>query len=201
MSRTNKKNLIILLGMIVVFFALTMGLISLYYTDWLTVGQARILQAVYYLLMAGASLWMMRISDYRFKDFGVFFFSLGWQLVMGLALGAVFTLIGVFATGGYTWPSDWLYLVPSQILVGIAEELFWRGLLLKLMGELLHSKRKAVPINAILFGCWHYPLSRSVITVILTAFIGLVFAAVRVENDEQMGLPGLAFAHSIMNIF
>ena len=201
MKVNQRKNFLIVILMMGVFFALTMGLISLYFTDWLTIGQARVLQAVYYLLMAGASLLMMKISGYRFKDFGVFFFGLWYQLLIGLGLAAAFTFIGIFASGGYTWPGDLLYLIPSQILVGIAEELFWRGLLLKLMGELLGSKRKAVPLNALLFGLWHYPLSQSLVTVILTAFIGLAFAAVRVENDEQMGIPGLAFGHALMNIF
>lgn len=200
MSSTGKKNLLIVLFMLAFFFGLTKGLISLYYSG-ITVLTARYLQAGYYLLMAGLSLLMMKLSDYRFKDFGVFFHALWWQLLVGLGIAAAFTVIGIFATGGYEVPSDWLYLVPSQILVGIAEELFWRGLMLKLMGELLHSKHKAIPLNALLFGLWHYPLSQSWVTVILVTFIGLTFAVVRTEFDEEMGIPGLAFGHALMNIF
>ncbi len=195
-----KKSFMIVIVMMAFFLGMTLGLISLYYSG-ITVLTARILQAVYYLLMAGLSLLMMKISDYSFKDFGIFFHRLWWQLLMGLGIAAAFTIIGVFATGGYEIPTDWAYLIPSQILVGIAEELFWRGLLLKLMGELLHSKRKAIPLNALLFGLWHYPLSQSWVTVILTAFIGLTFAVVRTEYDEDMGIPGLAFAHTLMNVF
>ncbi len=195
-----KKNLVILLFMLAFFFAMTMSLVSLYYQE-ITVFTARWLQTGFYVLMAGLSLLMMKLSGYRFKEFGLFFKGLWWQLLIGFGLAAAFTLIGMFATGGYTIPSDWAYLIPSQLLVGIAEELFWRGLLLKLMGELLRSKRAAIPLNALLFGFWHYPLSRSFVTVILTAFIGLAFAVVRTEYDEDMGIPGLAFAHALMNIF
>ena len=195
-----KKNFLITIVMMAFFFGLTIGLISLYYSG-ITVLTARWLQVGYYLLMAGASLLMMKLSGYRFKDFGVFFYRLWWQLLVGFGLAAAFTMIGVFANGGYEIPSDWAYLIPSQLLVGIAEELFWRGLLLKLMGEMLHSKQKAIPLNALLFGLWHYPLSQSLVTVILTAFIGLAFAVVRTEYDEDVGIPGLAFAHSLMNIF
>ncbi len=201
MSAANRKNLRIVGFMLALFCALTFGVARFYMSEGLTWTSARIVNTVFYVLMAGLSLLMMRLSDYRFKDFGVFFFSLWWQLLVGFGIAAAFTVIGMLATGGYVIPTDWGYLVPSQILTGIAEELFWRGLLLKLMGELLHSKRKAVPLNALLYGLWAWPLTHSWVTVILSAFIGLVFAIVRVEYDEDMGIPGLAFAHSLMNVF
>ena len=200
MSKTDKKNLVIFLFMMAFFFALTFSLVSLYYKG-ITVLTARILQAGYYLLMAGLSLLMMKISDYRFKDFGVFFFHLLWQVLIGICVAAALTIMGVFATGGYTLPTDWLYLVPSQSLVGIAEELFWRGLLLKLLSEMLHSKHWAIPVNAILFGIWHYPLTQSIASVFILTFIGIVFAALRNELDDRMGIPGLAVAHALMNVF
>lgn len=201
MSATNRKNLIIVGSMLAFFCAVTYGLVGFYMSETLTWTSARIANGAFYLLMAGLSVFMMKISDYRFKDFGVYFYSLWWQLLVGLGIAAAFTVIGLFAVGGYEIPTDWGYLIPSQILTGIAEELFWRGLLLKLMGELLHSKRKAVPLNALLYGLWAWPLTHSWVTVILSAFIGLVFATIRVEYDEDMGIPGLAFAHALMNIF
>ena len=201
MNATNRKNLIIVVFMLVFFCTMTFGIARFYMSENLTWTSARIANAIFYILMAGLSLLMMRVADYRFKDFGVFFYDWWWQLLIGFGIAAAFTAIGVFAQGGYTVPTDWAYLVPSQILTGIAEELFWRGLLLKLMGELLHSKRAAVPLNALLYGLWAWPLTHSWVTVILTAFIGLVFATVRTEYNEDMGIPGLAFAHALMNIF
>src|SRR5690606_25681678 len=64
-------------------------------------------------------------------------------------------------------------------VVGLGEELIWRGFVLGKASAALGSENAGIIASSVLFGLWHYPAGQDVLQVIATAAIGLVYAVAR----------------------
>jgi membrane protease YdiL (CAAX protease family) len=79
------------------------------------------------------------------------------------------------------------------IFVGFGEEILFRGYFLERIKSITSSNIWAVIISSLLFGFWHYPSSHSLVQVIVTTAIGVLFAVarIRVKNCTTLSV-GLA---------
>lgn len=96
--------------------------------------------------------------------------------------------IGAFANDGLSdapaaW---WAGMVATMLLVGVTEELTFRGILVQGLREGGFAERRVVLVSSALFGLFHLPnfllgqdLSTTVRQVVLTAVLGAAFHSLR----------------------
>jgi uncharacterized protein len=115
---------------------------------------------------------------------------LGRQVIIGLGLVTVTlsltlfpALLGFSVLGeGETRPLVFLYVaVRTFLLVGFVEEFAWRGYVLGGAKRALGSAPWAVVVSSALFGLWHFPGGHSIVQVVVTAFIGAIYATARLK--------------------
>lgn len=90
-------------------------------------------------------------------------------------------LLGIDALGEpETRPFQFTYqIVRTFFVVGLGEELVWRGFVLGKASSALGSEKAGIIASSVLFGLWHYPAGQDVLQVLATAAIGLVYALAR----------------------
>jgi uncharacterized protein len=144
-----------------------------------------------FVVILGALVAAARLEGRRLS--GVLGWStehLGRQVLIGLALVTVtLSLVLVPALLGYsvlgdgeTRPLVFLYLaVRTFLLVGFVEELAWRGYVLGGAERALGSAPWAVVVSSALFGLWHFPGGHSLVQVVVTGFIGAIYATARLK--------------------
>lgn len=96
--------------------------------------------------------------------------------------------LGVFANDGLSDApaSWWVGMVTTMLLVGITEELTFRGILVQGLREGGSGERRVVIVSSVLFGLFHLPnfllgqdLSTTVRQVVVTAVLGAAFHSLR----------------------
>lgn len=90
-------------------------------------------------------------------------------------------LLGVDAAGEpETRTFQFVYqIVKAVIVVGLGEELIWRGYVLGQASIAFGSRRTGIIVSSALFGLWHYPVGHDVLQVLGTAMLGLLYALAR----------------------
>lgn len=90
-------------------------------------------------------------------------------------------LLGIDALGEpETRTFQFIYqILRTFFVVGLGEELIWRGFVLGKASAALGSENAGIIASSVLFGLWHYPAGQDVLQVIATAAIGLVYAVAR----------------------
>lgn len=76
------------------------------------------------------------------------------------------------------------YIVYDMLFVGMGEELIWRGYFYERIKEITNSGTWAVVISAVLFGLWHFPNGHSIVQVLMTTLIGLMFGSLRLKVKD-----------------
>lgn len=197
-SHSKKRSILVLAVSLIVEFAITLLTVGAYRHAGLTDIEKTILQAFIYILLILFSLVMIKLSGHTWAEAGLFKRKLPLQLLAGLLIGGIFLFVP-FAAG---WRPHKIPVcsIVSFLLVGFSEELFSRGLVLKLVQDIASNDNWAVLIQAMIFGLIHYPIQGSVGQVIQAFFIALIFGALRVEFSNTLGVCTFAAAHWIYDL-
>jgi len=90
--------------------------------------------------------------------------------------------------------------IPNKILmVGVTEELLFRGYLMGRIKDLTNSKAAAIAISSALFGLWHYLSAGNIIQVLMTAIIGACFA-IPMMKIKHCSIVSVALAHGLYDL-
>lgn len=73
------------------------------------------------------------------------------------------------------------YMIKALLVVGLGEELLWRGYFYGRLREITGSPTWAIVISSIFFGLWHYPIGQDFLQVIVTALLGLLYGLARLK--------------------
>jgi len=149
------------------------------------------------------------------RDFGleIRWTDVGWGVLGGFAALAASVAAGIVwvVVSGDDAPGNGEFLPSSPGLVGglllwvlvavctpIAEELFFRGLVLRAIGR-RWGIPVAVALSSLLFGCFHASglTFSGLFIVAVTGIYGLVFALLVVRADGRLG-PAIV-AHAVVN--
>jgi uncharacterized protein len=106
------------------------------------------------------------------------------QMLVGGGLEALEGRAEILTAGGFTWPAFLITLLGAGILIPIAEELYFRGLLHNWFAEHFHFWPRVLLSSAI-FGLGHFDS----IGVVISSFIMGVVIAVAYERTKSLWLP------------
>lgn len=181
---------------------------NLYVTDWRTW-----LGIDYFgvkLMPILVAIWLIRSHSWQASDFGLKVQSLPALLATFL----VVALLGTFIDqNGYTLiarlPSyaalgempeitnpawNWIDLTAGLLMVGICEELVFRGFLRAFISRYTRNPFALVALSSVAFGLIHWSLGLH--TVLITTAIGAVFMAAYLRTGA---LPAIMLAHFAIN--
>lgn len=200
-KKFERKTILISLIGLILYAAVTVIVIVIYKNANLTLNTNRWIQNCAYLCLAGVTLCLCKLSGCAFSDYGIRFTKIHRQLLIGVGIGAGLLLVQFVFGSVPSIPDNVIYVVFSQLLVGISEELFWRGFLLQNLCKITGSSDIAVGLTALLFALSHMPNHLSLGYFIFTFITGIVLAVLRTEFKASVGIPALAFGHALSNIF
>jgi uncharacterized protein len=156
------------------------------------------------------TLWLIRSKKMRPAEFGLATQSLLSFFVVFLIVAFVGTLIdqngyqlmkklpGYSSLGSmpvirnYAW--NWLDLTLGLLLVGIVEELVFRGYMHTFLSRFTGNLSTIVAISSVAFGLAHWSLGLH--AVLITSIIGAVFMIAYVRTRA---LPPVMLAHFVIN--
>lgn len=162
------------------------------------------------LLPFAGVLWLLLSKKMRPAEFGLTTQALPLFLVTFLSVALVGTVIdqngyvlienlpGYAALGGMpaianpTW--DWIDLTFGLLMVGICEELVFRGYMHALLSRYLQRPVLIVAISSVAFGLIHWSLGLH--AVLVTSIIGAVFMT---AYQLTRALPAIMLAHFMIN--
>lgn len=155
-------------------------------------------------------LWLIRSKNMRPAEFGLTTQSVPSFFVVFLVVSLIGTVIdqnayqlitklpGYSPLGGMpaiTSPAwDWIDLTLGLLLVGIIEELVFRGFMHTFISRYTENSFAIVAISSVAFGLVHWSLGLH--TVLITSIIGAVFMMVYLRTRS---LPAIMFAHFAIN--
>lgn len=73
------------------------------------------------------------------------------------------------------------YFVKSIFIVGMGEELVWRGYFYEKIKEITGTGIWSVILSSILFGLWHYPSGQDILQVLMVTGLGLIYGFARLK--------------------
>ncbi len=181
---------------------------NLWVTDW------RVWLAMDYVLVKGvpllAAAWLLRGPSWRAVDVGLtgqpvpaFLATLLAMTLLGALLdqngyALLAPLPGYAPLGGMpaiTSPAwNWIDLTFGLLLVGLCEELVFRGFLRHLIGRYTQSAWAIVGLSSIAFGLIHWSLGLH--AVVMTTLIGAVLMLAYLRTRS---LPAIVLAHFAIN--
>ena len=156
------------------------------------------------------ALWLIYNRKMRASEFGLTGQSMPSFLVALLIVTLVATVIDqnayplIAALPGYSalgrmpaitspvW--DWIDLTLGLLMVGIFEELVFRGFMHTFISRYTESSLAIVVISSVAFGLIHWSLGLH--AVVITSIIGAVFMIAYLRTRS---LPALMFAHFALN--
>lgn len=124
-------------------------------------------------------------------------------VTVGLLVGLFMILFGhprrFLAAGA----DDLLHLLKNilyyLLLVSPVEELLFRGYLQYCLEDMTASTAAGILLQAVLFCLWHWPGGRSVLQVVFTFVLGLIYGCC-VRLGRRRGLPAVIAAHGVHNV-
>lgn len=196
-----KKETVWLIIAVAVYLSVILGVTAVYRTADIGELSKRFLQNAVYAFLLAFSMLMMKCVKKPFSHFGLFFRKMSVQIAAGAAIGIGLNVFMLMLGSVPAVPENLVYVVLSQLLVGISEEAFWRGFVLHMIWDVWSSKDKAVFFSSLLFGLSHFPIGGSFAQVIAAFIIGMFLAALHTEFKDSVGVPALAVGHALLNIF
>ena len=161
-----------------------------------------------YALMVGLALAAARLNS------GPLWAGLGYmrakvtkQLLLALlifiGLLALFTLVPIWLVGkqealGSKAPSvaALVLVVVFDMLVGLSEELVFRGYFLTTLAKVTGHPIAAVIITSVAFGLWHYPNTQNLVDCAMVAAMGFVWGLCRLKLKDCSTLT-VGVAHGL----
>ncbi len=198
-----KRNTVIRMVAALFVFAAVFGLAL----QLLKVQEFLISGSIYYICLIAFLIYTVKGTEKStLASLGVGFNNMPGKILLGFGICAglslfqlVFVLFGEnlnFQRSG--WKDIIVYTFYYICFVGFAEELIFRGYLLKRLNELLNSKIYAVLLSSTLFALWHYPVRYYWGQVIFAFFFGLVLSIIAVRAKSEIIIP-LAIGHGLYN--
>lgn len=156
------------------------------------------------------TLWLIRSKNMRPAEFGLTTQSVPSFFVVFLVVALIGTVIdqngyqlitklpGYSPLGGMpeitspVW--NWVDLTLGLLLVGITEELIFRGFMHTFISRYTENSFAIVAISSVAFGLIHWSLGLH--TVLITSIIGAVFMMVYLRTRS---LPAIMLAHFAIN--
>jgi membrane protease YdiL (CAAX protease family) len=128
--------------------------------------------------------------------------SLVLWLFVGIIIYLIFNNVMVFTDGGQSGPGHKIALLfIATMLVGIAEEGFYRGYILNTIEKKIGIK-KALLYSSLLFGLMHSvnflagpTLTQTIVQVLITSAVGYVFGVIYLSTRRDLLL--IMFLHGI----
>ena len=130
------------------------------------------------------------------------------QIIVGIVIAFImsllFTLIPILIFGkentytGYNFKYIWQYIYQFIYLifgVSLTEEFIFRGYLLNNFKKINNNQVVPIIITSLLFGLFHI-FNGNIVQVIVTSFIGLIFALCK-EKIKNCSLLSIIIAHGI----
>lgn len=114
----------------------------------------------------------------------------GYQLIKSLP--GYPSLGGMPVIGSPVW--NWIDLTMGLLLVGVVEELVFRGYMVTFINRFTENSTVIVAISAVIFGLAHWSLGLH--AVLITSIIGAVFMIVYLKTRA---LPPIMLAHFVIN--
>ena len=226
-ERINKfvySRVILSVFLLAVVFTLTVGLLGF---NIITIPQNMELSlqlaifTIGQLTLSGIAIWLMRkmevfnINDFKFKNMGRGFL-LAWVGFVYVIISSIISIVELPANSFITPNMFYILIVFVQLLFGtsILEEVFFRGLVLRLllkkMGDSKRGIINACIISAVLFGAVHFGNILAIVDkssigsyllifsqVIGAASCGLFFAAIFLQTRK---LWILILMHTLFNL-
>ena len=155
-------------------------------------------------------LWLIRSKKMRISEFGLTTQTIPSFLVVFLVVALVGTIIdqngyqlvaklpGYLPLGGmpaitnHVW--NWIDLTFGLLMVGVFEELIFRGYMHTFISKYTKSSFAIVVISAIAFGLIHWSLGLH--DILITSTIGAVFMIAYLKTRS---LPAIILAHFAVN--
>ena len=160
------------------------------------------------LLPLALVLWLVRSGRVSFRDLGLIRQGPVAMVAVFLLLTLVGTMIdqngyrllegvpGYAPLGGMppiTSPAwDWIDLTLGLLLVGIVEELVFRGVMLRFLRSYTQSTLVIVVVSAVVFGLIHWSLGLT--AVLVTTAIGAVFMMAYIRTGSLLPIMLAHFA-------
>jgi hypothetical protein len=156
------------------------------------------------------ALWLIYCKKMRPSEFGLKTQSIPWSLLVFLIVALVGTVIdqngyqlianlpGYSPLGGMpsitnpVW--NWVDLTLGLFVVGILEELIFRGFVYTFISSYTQKSFAIVMISSVAFGLIHWSLGLH--TVVITSIIGAVFMTAYLRTRS---LPAIMLAHFAIN--
>jgi membrane protease YdiL (CAAX protease family) len=156
------------------------------------------------------TLWLISIKKMRASEFGLTTQSMPSSLVVFLIVALVGTVIdqngyqlianlpGYLPLGGMpaitspVW--NWVDLTLGLLIVGVLEELIFRGFMHTYISRYTENSFAIVMISSVAFGLIHWSLGLH--AVVITSIIGAVFMMAYLRTRS---LPAIMFAHFAIN--
>lgn len=73
------------------------------------------------------------------------------------------------------------YMAKALFIVGLGEELLFRGYFYERLREITGSGIWGAVLSSVLFGLWHYPIGQDFLQVLITALLGLFYGFARLK--------------------
>lgn len=202
MEREKRTSLLIL----ILYLTITMAVIlfSIYSQKETALSSPEIMQNATYAVILAATFIFMRISRKSLREIGLFHHDFRRQIVTGIIIAIIFLIIwGILFGLGNSPKGNLLYLVLSQFLVALTEELMFRGYILSILEDIVQTPNRAVFISALLFGLWHYPATHNIPLVLITFLTGAIYSTLRIvfrETDDEISVFSITIAHWAFNV-
>lgn len=198
---TNNKKYIILCIEILIIIGLTF---SSWLIPYISILPLRLVVRIALNLLIGLSAYIaIKLSnieiDFEWKKYKQFIIGALIALVLSIIVAWIPALCGFSLVGNHTdfiWWEFFYNLFFYFLIVGPVEELIFRVYLQKTFVNIF-SKNKwiGVIIASALFGFWHL-INGSIIQVLFTFGIGLVFGLTK-EHIKDLHYPGIALSHGL----
>lgn len=196
------KLLLLLLGLLLYVGGTCLVIYVIYDNETLSLISKEVAQNFTYITLFVITLILMKMSKIPFEEYGLFFSKFPLQILLGILLSMVMLFSQlVFFRSIPRIPNQPIYTLISQLIVGISEETFWRGFLFGIMKEFVKLDNIIIFISALLFAVYHYPINHSMLQMVNAFAFGIVFGVIKSEFGKTTGIPTLAIAHAITNVF
>lgn len=209
MTETKKRST--LLELIIVFLLL-LGIVF-FSSSIVRLGSSRMakmaLSVAVYIGIAGIPMLAMFLRKIPFSTLHFRKKNIGKQLIIAIILFAITIsaavviplLVGVSKSNVFGFKSASIqvlvfYLVFDFICVGFGEEIAFRGYIYSRIESLSSITWLPMVLSALAFGLWHYPNTHSLINVVSTGLIGLLYGFCR-WKIKGCSLLSLAIAHGL----
>lgn len=202
-----KRNILIRVIVFLFSFAFLFGL----FIHLFKIKDNLIIGSFYYISLIAMLLYTVKVIERKsVGSIGFDLHSIAKKVILGIGIFAILEIIfTLYFFVIYGTKPNFVHLSFAQtllntiyfiFLVGLVEELIFRGYLLERLNEILNSKIYAVLFSSALFALWHYPVKYYFGQVIFAFFFGIILSTIKIKTKGNI-IISLAIGHGLYNSF